>query len=145
MRIIALPRSKTKKRGQIVSDNPLKDLKKSAETNDLNLTAITPNQFGLRSNVEEIGPIYTSSSEILLQDVNFKEKPRFAEFEIRETSDPRVYFAPRTFADPEQFSTNFPWAAPLECFLQLNQGDKRQREYANKIKSRLLKNLKESI
>lgn len=138
------PEVENKKRGQIVSDNPLEDLRKSAETKNLKLAAITPNQFGMRSNVEEIGPIYTPSSDDLLQDVNFKEEPRFPEFEIRQTSDPRIYFAPRTFADPEQFSTEFPWASPLECFLQLNQGDKRQREFASKIKSRLLENLKES-
>lgn len=139
-----LPEVENKKRGQIVSDNPLEDLKWSAESQELDLVGITPNQFGIRSNVEEIGPIYTSSTTSLLQDVNFKEKPRFAEFEIRQTSDPRIYFASKSFADPEAFSTEFPWASPLECYLQLSQGDKRQQEQAQKIKSKLLDNLKES-
>jgi len=60
-----------------------------------------------------------------------RETERFPTFQVLETDDPTVYFDIRDGID----------ASPLQAFLELNAGDKRERETAEQIRQRLLQDV----
>ncbi|QDU59443.1 hypothetical protein Pan216_04200 [Planctomycetes bacterium Pan216] len=60
-----------------------------------------------------------------------RETERFPNFQVLETDDPIVFFDVRDSVD----------ASPLQAFLELNAGDKRERETAEQIRQRLLKDV----
>lgn len=59
---------------------------------------------------------------------SIRETDRFPNFQVLETEDPTVYFDVRNSID----------ASPLQAFLELNAGDKRERETAEQIRDRIL-------
>jgi hypothetical protein len=67
----------------------------------------------------------------------FRETSRFPNLELVETRDQLVYFDPRRDAD-------FPWASPIQTYLELMAGDKRQREVAEQVKRRILKEMSDA-
>ncbi len=60
-----------------------------------------------------------------------RETSRFVTFELAETPDDVVFFDPRT-------EDNTPWAAPIQVYLELMRGDKRDRETAGFVQEALL-------
>jgi hypothetical protein len=62
------------------------------------------------------------------------ETDRFPNFQLSETDDPAVYFDIRNDID----------ASPLQAYLELSAGDKRERETAEQIRQRLLKDVNPS-
>ena len=61
-----------------------------------------------------------------------EETPRFANLEIVETTSDFVYFDPRDAL----------FASPIQTFLELNRGDKRERETAEQVGRFILENIK---
>ena len=78
--------------------------------------------------------LYCSDARSVVESLGdrFRETSRFPNLELVETRDQLVYFDPRRDAD-------FPWASPIQTYLELMSGDKRQREIAEQVKRRILK------
>jgi hypothetical protein len=82
---------------------------------------------------EEKVQVYCSSIEALIRAAggSICETERFADLELLETNDDTVYFDAR----PEN---DIRWASPVESYLELMSGDKRDRETADQIRARIL-------
>jgi hypothetical protein len=77
---------------------------------------------------------YSPRLELLLGQIPGNQTDRFANLELVETEDEPVYFDAR-------LDGNFWWASPVQVYLELMAGDKRDRETAEQVKSSLLMNL----
>ena len=79
---------------------------------------------------EERAAFYCSHVARLLSDLNgiFEETRRFADIELIETNDQFVYFDQRDNL----------YASPIQSYLELMQGDKRDRQAAEMIAQKLL-------
>ena len=78
--------------------------------------------------------IYCPRSEDLLERLPRSPTDRFPNLELIETEDERVYFDARQEED-------FWWASPVQVYLELLAGDKRDQETAEQVKSYILRNL----
>jgi hypothetical protein len=70
--------------------------------------------------------VYTSSIETALRGVGFTESSRFWDVELLETDEPTIYFDRRR-------AENFYWMSPIEVYLGLRAGGKRERETAEQM------------
>lgn len=61
---------------------------------------------------------------------------RFPNFRLIQTDDPTVFFDARTDNEVE-------YSSPLQCYLELMQGDKREREAAAQVRELILKGIEE--
>ena len=75
--------------------------------------------------------MYCPSLERLLEKLPGNLSDRFPDLELIETDDETVYFDAR-----EQ--DGFWWVSPVQVYLELMTGDKRDRETAEQIKSFLI-------
>ena len=82
----------------------------------------------------DIVSIYCPRVEMLLERLPGSQSDRFPNLELVETEDETVYFDARQGRD-------FCWASPMQVYLELMAGDKRDRETAEQVKSFLLKHL----
>lgn len=78
--------------------------------------------------------VYCPRLEMLLERLPGNQTDRFPNLELVETEDETVYFDARQEGD-------FWWASPVQVYLELMAGDKRDRETAEQVKSYILKNL----
>lgn len=78
--------------------------------------------------------VYCPSLEMLLERLSGSRTDRFPNIEIIETDDETVYFDAREDAE-------FYWASPVQVYLELMAGDKRDRETAEQVKSFILKDV----
>jgi len=78
--------------------------------------------------------IYCPRLDKLLERLTGSQSDRFPNIELIEAEDETVYF------DGRQEGV-FWWASPVQVYLELMAGDKRDRETAEQVKSFLLKNL----
>ena len=78
--------------------------------------------------------VYCPSLEILLKRLSGSQSDRFPNLELVETEDETVYFDARQ----EDY---FWWASPVQVYLELMAGDKRDRETAKQVKSYILHDL----
>jgi len=67
-------------------------------------------------------------------DVVVRETGRFANLDVLQTTDARAFFDPR---DEE----GLPFASPIQTFLELAGGDKRQRDAAEQVRRSILASL----
>jgi hypothetical protein len=79
--------------------------------------------------------IYCPRVDILIDQLAGSQSDRFPNLEIIETDDETIYF------DAQQ-KDRFRWASPIQVYLELMAGDKRDRETAEQVKSYILKSLK---
>lgn len=75
--------------------------------------------------------IYTDSINKLLSEIKFNETDRFPNIELIETEDPNVYFDLRE-------DNGFYRTSPVEVYLELMGGGKREKESAENMKDGLL-------
>jgi len=75
--------------------------------------------------------VYCPRLEMLLERLTGSQSDRFPNLELVETEDETVYFDARQ-------EGNFWWASPVQVYLELMAGDKRDRETAEQVKSFLL-------
>ncbi len=80
---------------------------------------------------EEVLSIYCPQSEVLQDRLSGKETDRFPNVELIETKEQPLYFDVRE-------KEGFLWASPLQTYLELMVGDKRDRETAEQVKAYLL-------
>jgi hypothetical protein len=78
--------------------------------------------------------IYCPRLEALLERLSGSQTDRFPNLELIETEDETVYFDARQ-------EGGFWWASPVQVYLELMAGDKRDQETAEQVKSYILKNL----
>jgi hypothetical protein len=78
--------------------------------------------------------VYCPRLEMLLGRLSGSQSDRFANLELVETEDETVYFDGRQ-------EGNFWWASPVQVYLELMAGDKRDQETAEQVKSYIIKNL----
>ena len=78
--------------------------------------------------------VYCPRLEMLLEQLSGSQSDRFPNLELVETDDETVYFDARQEGD-------FWWTSPVQVYLELMAGDKRDRETAEQVKSFLLAHL----
>ena len=78
--------------------------------------------------------VYCPRLEMLLEQLSGNQSDRFPNLELVETDDETVYFDARQEGD-------FWWTSPVQVYLELMAGDKRDRETAEQVKSFLLAHL----
>jgi hypothetical protein len=78
--------------------------------------------------------VYCPRLEMLLERLPGSQSDRFPNLELIETEDETVYF------DAREGGSTW-WASPVQVYLELMSGDKRDRETAEQVKSFILTNL----
>ncbi len=79
----------------------------------------------------DILSVYCPRMERLLDQLPGDPTDRFPNLELIETEDEKIYFDARQ-------EGNFQWASPVQVYLELMVGDKRDQETAEQVKSGLL-------
>lgn len=72
--------------------------------------------------------VYCEDPGGLIASTDLREDEWFPDLEILETSDAAVYFDTRPGLD------GFPWASPLECYLELEHGNARHQAVAETLR-----------
>jgi hypothetical protein len=80
--------------------------------------------------------VYCPKLETLLERLPGSRTDRFPNVELIETDDETVYFDARE-------GTEFRWASPVQVYLELMAGDKRDRETAEQVRSLILKDIEQ--
>lgn len=75
--------------------------------------------------------VYCSRVRELLRALPVTETSRFPDVEVLETDDETAYFDARR-------ERGFPWASPLQTYLELARGDQRDQETAARLRDALL-------
>jgi hypothetical protein len=78
--------------------------------------------------------VYCPSIEKIMETIPESQSDRYPNLELIETEDETAFFDTR-----EQ--QNFWWASPVQVYLELMAGDKRDQETAEQVKSFILKNI----
>ncbi len=87
---------------------------------------------------DDILSVYCPRGARILEQLPGKEDNRFPNFELLETEAQSVYFDARQ-------ENGFAWASPVQTYLELAAGDKRDRETAEQVRSYLLNRLEGSL
>ena len=82
----------------------------------------------------EMLSVYCPRADLLLQGLPDSQSVRFPNLEILETEDETVYFDARQEGD-------LWWASPVQVYLELMTGDKRDQETAEQVKSLILEDI----
>jgi hypothetical protein len=83
---------------------------------------------------DDILSVYCPRIAPMLEQLPGRADDRFPNFEVVETEAQPFYFDARS-------EDGFAWASPLQTYLELAAGDKRDRETAEQVRSYLLKSL----
>jgi hypothetical protein len=111
----------------------LRTLGEKAETEGIPLVATGGTSAPLYTVMArgELLSVYTPQLDRLLVGLPFRETSRFPDLEVLETDEAPVYFDLRQ-------RDGFHWASPLQTYLELMDGDKRDRETAAQLRDQLL-------
>jgi hypothetical protein len=118
-------------------ENVLKSIMKESRFSDV-LSVITGLSSVKRYAVMQRGEmisIYTTDLDLLVNNLPSSKTDRFPNIEIIETDDARVYFDCRQ-------DGNIRWASPVQVYLELMAGDKRDQETAEQVESFILNNIR---
>ncbi len=99
------------------------------------IVGFDPQRYVIAPQARERLEVYVEPSvgTDLREALGLEYAPRFANLVVRAVDDPGVFF------DPVE-ADSFRWAPPLEVYLQLMQGGKREKEIAAALRERLLAN-----
>jgi hypothetical protein len=86
----------------------------------------------------EMIQLFTPRIDALQTLLHGKETTAFADVELIETREESIFFDAR-------IEQGFPWASPLQTYLELMAGDKRDRETAEQLEDLLLRKTKEAV
>jgi hypothetical protein len=111
-------------------EDALSQFKSNADRDEVLVAGDSPSRYVVMPSVDALR-IYTSSTEGLLRGVDFEETTRFPSFELVETSDQTVYFDRRK-------GDGFYWTSPIQVYLELAAGGKREQETAAQLREDLL-------
>jgi hypothetical protein len=129
----AYRRPKTKARLQGKINNFGEFLRTSAQVADVNNASIarrSQTPYVVLPSSNEISSFYVSSLAPFLKAFEFEETSRFPNVEFLDTDDPTVYFDRR--------GSSPPIISPLEAYLELSNGGKREQEAAAPLRTNLL-------
>ena len=82
----------------------------------------------------ELLSVYCPQIDILMERISGNQYDRFPNLELVETEDETVYFDARQEED-------FWWASPVQVYLELMAGDKRDQKTAEQVKSYIMNNI----
>jgi hypothetical protein len=120
---------------KVVADRSALPALLAAEAQALNLplaaTGLSSASFYAVMQRDEMLSVNCPRTEELLARLPAAPADRFPNLEIIETREPAVYFDARR----EQ---GFGWASPVQTFLELRQGDKRDQEAAQQMRAYIL-------
>ena len=107
-----------------------------SQTLDLPIVATGTSSVGRYAVMQrgDVLSVYSPRLEKLLERLPGNQTDRFPNLELIETEDETVYFDARQ-------EGGFWWASPVQVYLELMAGDKRDRETAEQVKSFLLKDI----
>ncbi len=131
-----LPRSVRRVRLKVEADQPtlIRLLQTQAEAATLLIMATglsSVNRYAVMQR-DDVLSVYCSRLEPLMERFPGRETNRFANLELVETDEQPMYF-------DSQDDHGFLWASPLQTYLELMSGDKRDRETAEQVKAKLLR------
>lgn len=87
---------------------------------------------------EDIISLYCPDAERIVSLLGGRETERFPNVEIIETTERPFYFDAR-------LDEGFLWASPVQTWLELMRGDKRDRDTADQVKDRILRGIQGSV
>lgn len=132
------PRIKEKFKGRcdLPADEIIRDLKFAAQSDKVRIAITgsgTADKYAVMAREPVLSLYCSKSPSVLIEKTNIEVEitGRFANLEIFETDDERVYFDIRQEA-------SIPYSSPCQTYLELMSGDKRQREIAEQIKGQIL-------
>ena len=102
----------------------------NSDANNIPVAGDDPTRYALMPGGDQTLAVYTPSAETALRGAGFTESGRFPDVEIVETDDQTVYFDRRR-------ADGFYWTSPLESYLALRAGGKRERETADQMREEL--------
>ncbi len=85
---------------------------------------------------QDVLPVYCTSYEKLIANLPVSPESFFPNVELRETEEETAYFDVRP-------QNGIPWASPLQTYLELSVGEKRDRETAEQVRLVLMRELQE--
>ena len=111
-------------------------LRKESKTLGLPLAATGMSSIGRYAVMQrgDLLSVYCPRLDILLERLSGSQSDRFPNLELIETEDETIYFDGRQ-------EENFWWASPVQVYLELMAGDKRDQETAKQVKSYIINNL----
>jgi hypothetical protein len=125
------PKTKPRLQGKINDQGEfLRRAAQVAEFNKASITRRSPTPYVVLPSSSEIDSFYVSSVAPFLKEFEFEETSRFPNVEFLETDDPTVYFDRR--------GTSPPIISPVEAYLELSNGGKREQEAAAPLRTNLL-------
>jgi hypothetical protein len=125
------PRTKPRLQGKINDQGEfLRRAAKVADVNNASIARRSPTPYVVLPSSNEIDSFYVSSLAPFLKEFEFEETSRFPNVEFFETEDLTVYFDRREFSPPI--------ISPVEAYLELSNGGKREQEAAQPLRTNLL-------
>jgi hypothetical protein len=126
------PRTKLRLLGKVDDvQNLITKAAEVAENNKLLIARRSQIPYVILPGSGDITSLYITSSAPFLKEFNFVETNRFPNVELLETDDPTVYFDRR-----EQGP--IPLISPLQAYLELSIGGKREQEAAEPLRNDIL-------
>jgi hypothetical protein len=114
-------------------DSVLIQMSDNAREKYILLAVNEPRRYSVMPSSNSVIKVYTEDINQTLAEINFSEQERFANIEIIETQDPTVYFDRRY--EP---SLGYYYTSPLQVYLELATGGKREKETAEQIAEDIL-------
>jgi hypothetical protein len=111
-------------------------LRKESQKLGIPLMAVGTSSVGQYAVMQrgELLSVYCPRLDLLLERIQGDQSDRFPNLELLKTEDETVYFDARQEGD-------FWWASPVQVYLELMAGDKRDQETAEQVKSYIMKNI----
>ena len=109
----------------------LKKMSKNAGAKNVLYVREDPAKYAVMPSGASIVKIYTESIDELLSGIELAETSRFPNIELIETDEQTVYFDRRK-------ESEIYWSSPLETYLELANGGKREQETADGMVKKLL-------
>lgn len=121
---------------KVTQENLRNYLIKKAKESGLPLVANGKSSVGRYAVMQrgDVLSVYCPRLEELMEKISGNQYDRFPNLEILETEDETVYFDARMDED-------FLWASPVQVFLELMAGDKRDQEIAKQVRSYIINNI----
>lgn len=114
-------------------NNTLIQLSENSAENKILYAIDKPRRYAVMGSDSSATRVYTENISRSLRESNFSETSRFPNLEIIQTSDPTVYFDRRY-----EMATGAYYTSPLQVYLELANGGKREKETAEQIEEGLL-------
>jgi hypothetical protein len=126
------PQTKRRLQGKVKDISKLiKEGPDTAKKNKVLIASRTQVPYVILPSSSNMVSLYVSSSTPFLGEFGIEETDRFPNVEFLETDDPTVYFDRRPFGP-------IPYVSPLQTYLELSNGGKREQEAAGSLRGDIL-------